>query len=254
MKLTQLMAGVCALGFLAAGALAQDQSGTVAAIEFQTPKNGMTSQYEQGRKTKAAWQKEQGGKTPLLVSQIISGERMGTYVVGQFGMHWADFDHPSISDEADLAEYNKTVGPYVEKLMAQYYEFLPEWSNPEAAGTTPKYLEVLTFHIRFGKGDEFQSAVAKVNEANKKLNVPGHASWYRLVNGGRSGTYVLTLDHADWASFAPNPAVKPIPERLREAFGEQEATKVMGQLDDSIASIYTEIAQPRPDLSYIPAQ
>jgi hypothetical protein len=253
MKITQLGACVCAFAFLAAGALAQDQSGTITSIEFQTPKNGMVKQYEEGRKMKAAWMKQQNDKTPLLVSEIMTGERTGTYVVGQFNMHWADFDHPSIPDSADLDEYTKVVGPYVEKMISTYYEFLPNVSNP-ASDMNPKYISVVTFHIRSGKSDDFMTAIARVHEANQKLNAPVHSSWYRLVNGGRGNTYVLTTDHADWASFGPNPAVKPLRDRLREAFGEQEAASVIERLDTSIDSTYSEIVQTRPDLSYIPAK
>ena len=117
-----------------------------------------------------------------------------------------------------------------------------------------KYISVTTFHIRYGKGDDFLSAIAKVREANQKLNVPVHSSWFHLVNGGPGGTYVLTTDPANWASFEDDPAVKPLRDRLREAFGEQEATSVIERLNGSVESTYSDLIQPRPDLSYIPAQ
>jgi hypothetical protein len=253
MKLMKLALSVCALGLLAGGALAQDQPGTIAGIEFQTPKNGMVTQYEEGRKVKAAWQKEQNDKTPLLVSEILTGERTGTYIVGQFNMHWADFDKPSVPDAADVHEYNNVVGPYVEKRVTTYYEFLPKWSNP-MSGMAPKYISVTTIHLRYGKGQDFQSVVEKIHEADQKVNAPVRNSWYRLVNGGRGGTYVITTDHADWASFEDNGAIKPIRDRLKEAFGEQEATALIQRLDDSIENTYSEMVQTRPDLSYIPAK
>lgn len=253
MNLMKFALGVCALGLLAGGALAQDQPGTIAGIEFQTPKNGMVTQYEEGRKAKAAWQKEQNDKTPLLVSEILTGERTGTYIVGQFNMHWADFDKPSVPDAADVHEYNNVVGPYVEKRVTTYYEFLPKWSNP-MPGMTPKFISVTTIHLKYGKGQDFQSVVEKIHEADLKLKTPVHNSWHRLVNGGRGGTYVITTDHADWASFEDNPAIKPIRDRLQEAFGEQEATALIQRLDDCIESTYSELIQTRPDLSYIPAK
>jgi hypothetical protein len=253
MKLMKLAATVCAVGFLAVGVLAQEKPGSIAGLEFQTPKNGMVKQYEEGRKAKVQWQKQQNDKDALLVSEVLTGENMGTYIVGRFGMHWADMDKPSVSDAADLEEYTKVVAPYVGKLTSAYYELLPAWSNP-SPDMNAKYISVVTFHIRYGKGDDFQSAVAKVHEANQKLNVPTHSSWYRLVNGGPGGTYVLTTGHANWASFQNDPAVKPLRDRLREAFGEQEAASVIERLSASIESTYSEIVQPRPDLSYVPAQ
>ena len=74
MKLMKLaVTTLCAVGFLAATTLAQDK-GTIAALEFQTPKNGMVKQYEDGRKAKVEWHKQQKDKTPLYVSQVLTGE------------------------------------------------------------------------------------------------------------------------------------------------------------------------------------
>ena len=92
MKLLKLAASLCAVAFLAVGAIAQDKPGTIAGLEFQTPKNGMVKQYEEGRKAKAEWHKQQKDKDALLVSEVLTGENMGTYIVGRFGMHWADMD------------------------------------------------------------------------------------------------------------------------------------------------------------------
>jgi hypothetical protein len=253
MKLMKLAATLCAVVFFAVGAIAQDKPGTIASLEFQTPKNGMVKQYEDGRKAKVEWHKQQKDKDALFVSEVLTGENTGSYIVGRFGMHWADMDKPSVTDAADLEQYRKVIGPYVEKLTTAYYEFLPKWSNP-SPDMSAKYIEVVSFHIKYGRGDDFRSAVAKVVEANQKLKVPYHYSWYRLANGGPGGTYVLTTDHANWASFEDDPAVKPLRDRLREAFGEQEAMSVIERLNSAIESTYSDLIQPRPDLSYLPAK
>lgn len=253
MKLLKFATAVCALGLFAAGAFAQDKPGNIAALEFQTPKNGMLKQYEEGRKAKVEWHKQQKDKEALFVSEVLTGENMGSFIVGRFGQHWADMDKPSVTDAADREQFNKVISPYVEKVTSAYYEFLPKWSNP-SPDMNAKYISVVTFHIRYGRGDDFQSAIAKVVEANQKLNVPTHYSWYRLVNGGPGGTYVLTTDHANWASFDDDPAVKPLRDRLREAFGEQESMSVVERLNASVEGTTSEIVQPRPDLTYVPAK
>jgi hypothetical protein len=253
MKLLKFATALCAAGLFAFGAFAQDKPGTIASLEFQTPKNGMVKQYEEGRKAKVEWHKQQKDKEALLVSEVLTGENMGTYIVGRFDQHWADMDKPSVTDTADREQFNKVISPYVEKVTSAYYEYLPKWSNP-SPDMNAKYISVVTFHIRYGRGDDFQSAIAKVQEANQKLNVPTHYSWYRLVNGGPGGTYVLTTDHANWASFEDDPAVKPLRDRLREAFGEQESTSVVERLNGSVEGTTSELIQPRPDLSYVPAK
>ena len=77
MKLMKLAATLCAVGFFAVGALAQDKPGTIAGLEFQTPKNGMVKQYEDGRKAKVEWHKQQKDKDALYVSEVLTGENTG---------------------------------------------------------------------------------------------------------------------------------------------------------------------------------
>lgn len=253
MRLFKLTAALGVLPLVALSAAAQGQPGNIAALEFQTPKIGMVKQYEDGRKQKAEWHKQQKDTQALYVFETLTGERTGTYIVGRLGQHWADFDNPAVTDAADLAEYQKVIGASVEKLVSAYYELLPKWSNP-STDMNAKYTEVFTFHVRYGKGDDFRSAVARAHEARQKVNSPSHYRWYHLANGGPGGTYVLTVEHANWASFEDDPAVKPLRDDLRAAFGEQEAMSVIERINGSIESTYSEVIQFRPDLSYIPAK
>jgi len=253
MKFTNLLS-VFATVFLAAlSASAQGDKSSVTALEFQTPKNGMTAQYEAGRKTKAAWHKQQKDPLMLFVLKVLTGENTGTYIVGRSDQHWADFDKPPIPDQADEDEYNKVVAPYVEKMTAAYFESMPKVSNP-GSEMGAKYTAVTSFHIRFGKADDFRSAIERIHDAAEKTKWPFHYRWSRLANGGHGGTYVLLVDHANWASFEDDPAIKPLRDILREAFGEQEAMSVIERLDASIESTYSEIVEFRADLSYIPAK
>jgi hypothetical protein len=248
-----MTAALGALLLVALSASAQGQPGNIAALEFQTPKNGMVKQYEDGRKQKVDWHKQQKDAQALYVFETLTGDRTGTYIVGRLGQHWADFDNPSVTAAADLATYQQLIGASVEKLVTAYYEFLPKWSNP-STDMNAKYTEVITFHVRFGKGDDFRSAIARAADARQKVKSPAHYSWYRLVNGGPGGTYVITIEHANWASLEDDPAVKPLRDDLRSAFGEQEAMSVIERLNASIESTYSELIEFRRDLSYIPAK
>ena len=69
---------------------AQNQPGNLAALEFQTPKNGAVKEYEAGRKQKVDWHKQQKDTQALYVWEIISGDSTGSYIVGHLGQHWAD--------------------------------------------------------------------------------------------------------------------------------------------------------------------
>ena len=241
--------------FVACSLAAQDKPGTLAAIEFQKPKNGMVPQYEAGRKQKAAWHKQQNDPQPLLVWETLSGENTGAYLVGRFNQHWADFDKPAISDEADLAQFQKVVGAYVDSVTARYYEFLPKISNPPSGATMPpKFSEVIIFQVRYGKGSDFRSAIDRIYEASQKTKWPLNYEWYELVNGGQTGEFVLSLPHNNWADFEDKPDVKPFRDMLKEAFGRAEADSIVDRIDHSVEKETSEIIQFRPDLSYLPGK
>jgi quinol monooxygenase YgiN len=244
-----MLLAVCSL-------FAQEKPGTLASIEFQKVKGQSVPQYEAGRKQKIAWHKQQNDPLALLVWATISGDDTGTYLVGHFGQHWADYDKPVVTDEADLAEFQKVIGAYVESVTTRYYGFLPKISNPVNAGSNmpEKFSEVLIFHVRSGKISDFRSAIARIYEGTVKTNWNVHYDWYQLVNGGEDGTFVLSFPHKSWADFEDKPDAKPYRDMLKEAFGQAEADSIQDRLDHSIEKLTSEIIQFRPDLSYLPGK
>ena len=249
-------ASVCAVVFLVAGfsASAQSTPGNIAALETQTPKTGMTQQYEQGRKQKAEWHKQQKDPEALYVFETIAGDSTGTYLVGRLGEHWADMDKPPIPDAADAEEYNKAVGPYVQSIVTRYWELLPKISNPDTGALPAKYNEILNFHVRYNKQGAFRSAIARFSDAAQKAKWPVHFEWYVLEFGGLEGTYAAVIPRANWTDFEEKPDVKPFREMLKDALGQDEADSVLDRLNASVESVTTEIIQFRQDLSYIPAK
>jgi hypothetical protein len=242
--------GACLLSWTAA--VAQQNPGNIAALEFQKPKNGMVKQYEDARKQKAAWHLQQKDSQPLMVWQILTGEGTGTYIVGRTGQHWADLDKPSIPDQADLDEYNKVVSPYVESMQARYYQYLPKVSNMNIAGAPEKYTEVVVFQVRYGHEADFMSGITRVTEAAQKTKWPVQYGWFTLFNGGQGGEYVLIIPHKNWAAFEDNPNVKPFQDMLKDAFGQEESDSIMNRFNSSVEKQYNEIDEFRADLSYIP--
>ena len=254
MKRNRMLSALGIMLFVAGSLAAQEKPGTLAALEFQKPKNGMVPQYEAGRKQKAAWHKQQNDPQPLLVWQTLSGDDTGTFLVGRFGQHWTDLDKPAISDEADLAQFQKVVGLYVDSVVARYYEAMPKISNPTGAKMPAKFSEILTFHVRYGKDSDFRSAIGRVYEAAQKTKWPVNFGWYVLANGGPTGIYVLSLPRNNWADFEDKPDVKPFRDMLKEAFGQAEADSIVDRIDHSVEKETSEIIQFRPDLSYLPAK
>ena len=258
MKHTHLMSALGVMlvvaGCLGAQDKNDDKPGTLASIEFQKVKGSNVPQYEAARKQKAAWHKQQKDPLPLLVWEIMSGDETGTFVVGRFDQHWSDYDHPVVTDEADLAEFQKVVGSYVDSVTTRYYDYLPKISNATGDTGPQKFSEIITFEVRPGKGSAFRSAIDRIYEGTVKTKWAVNYGWYALVNGGKAGTYVLSIPHKNWADFEDNPNVKPFRDMLKEAFGQQEADSIVDRLDDSISKETSEIIEYRPDLSYLPSK
>lgn len=189
-----------------------------------------------------------------MVWETLTGPDTGTYIVGRLNQHWADFDKPPIPDQTDLAEYQKVVGNYVESLVARYYESMPKISNPPSPGSAPKFSEIVTFHVRYGKGSDFRSAISRIYDAAQKTKWPVNFEWYALASGGNTGTYVLVLPRNSWADFEEKPDVKPFREMLKEAFGQAEADSIVDRIDHSVQGETSEIIQFHPELSYLPAK
>ena len=186
--------------------------------------------------------------------EIISGDDTNTYIVGQPPQRWADMDTPSIPQATDLAEYNKVIGNYVEKLVIRYYEFLPKISNPPDSQLPLKYEEVIAFHVKYGKDMEFEKAITRIKDAATKTNWANKWEWYRLSNGGSGDEWVLVLPHDNWAGFADNPNIKPVRDMVKDAFGDKEMQSIFNSLTDSVMDQTSQIIQFRPDLSYIPGK
>jgi hypothetical protein len=246
-----ILAALSVMLLAGVSAFAQQNPGTIATLEFQTPKSGMAKQYEDGRKQKAEWHKQQKDSQPLLVWETITGDHTGTYIVGRLGQHWADLDKPSVPEQSDIDEYNKVVGAYVQSLVTRYYEFLPKISKPPDSHQPPKYSEIITYSLRPGKAEDFRATITRVTEGIEKTKWPVHFEWYTLATGGSNDTYVLVIPHANWADLEDKPDMKPFPEMLKDAFGPAEAESLIKRLDAATEHETNEMIQFRPDLSYL---
>jgi hypothetical protein len=255
MKRKKLLSALGVMLFVAGSLAAQEKPGTLASVEFQKIKNGMVPQYEAGRKQKAAWHKQQNDPLPLLVWETLSGDNTGTFLVGRFNQHWADLDKPAVTDEADVAEFQKVMGAYVDSVVTRYYDFLRKISNPRSGATMPsKFSEIIIFQVRYGKNSDFRSAIDRIYEASQKTKWPLNYEWYELANGGQTGEFVLSLPRNNWADFEDKPDVKPYRDMLKEAFGQEEADSIVGRIERSVEKETSDIIQFRPDLSYLPGK
>ena len=237
---------------LALPALAADRAGDLAIINTHTPKAGATEKYEAARKKHMAWHKAQKDPWSWLTWEIVSGEASGSYYTGSFGHAWKDLDGQEKLEKADIADFDKGIGPTLGRSFTSYYKLRPDLSLSPPSAEPPSAYSVLTFFLLTPDGgNDFLDTVKKINDGIKKTSYPqsGPSSWYQLVNGGESPMYVLSGGRANWAAFeAPG---KSLDQMMEEAYGKEQGAAILAKGRKAIRSQRTETIKYRPDLSYV---
>ena len=240
-------------GALPKPVVAQQKPGNLILIGELTPKPAAVQQFEQGLKQLAAWHGSIKDPQSRAVFQQITGEKRGTYLIVLRGMHWADLDSSTPSDEQEQAEFSKAMGDTVAKHVVRTYEEIPKLghSGSPARNRPAKYYEIDTFHVPLGKQDRFAAAVARFREAFEKTKAPGDFICSALSEGGQFGTWELAFGHDTAADFGGPPP----DEILKNAFGSTEADSIVREFSDLTGGFFTEeVVQFRPDLSYFPGE
>lgn len=235
-------------------AAAQQEKGNVGFIVFVNvkAKAGHQAEFEAAAKAHMEEVHRKGNDDWRWVAwQTITGPGSGTYGFGTFDHHWADFDNPKVSREADEADAMARMGPHTESVEATYWVHLRDLSRPGDEAEFP--LETVTiFQLHQGKDGDFRRLVAKARAAAEKTNRPVRVNWWELVNGGTHPTYALTIPRANWAAMAP-PA-QSFEAMLEEVYGREDAADMLKGFSKSVKSVSSEIIKTRPDLSYTPAK
>lgn len=104
----------------------------------------------------------------------------------------------------------------------------------------PRGFSVLSVIVKQGGGQTFEQAAAKFKAANEKLNMPSIFASSPGIGDNRLYTFAQPFD--SYAELAEQRNV------LVEAFGEEEAAKTFALLGESVESLSSFIAIPRPDL------
>jgi hypothetical protein len=226
----------------------------VCRIFFQTPKPGMTQQFEAARKKHNAFHGSQKDTWTWNTFAIQTGDNTGTYVTSTCGHSWKDFDDwEAKMGKADAADAGASIGPTVQNGRNGFYLYRADMSLAPANQPPGAIAAVTVYTLHPSATPDFVAAIKKVNDAlNKQTDWPKTSGWLQLMNGGESPTFVLIQQRKSWADFAPLP--KSVQDVLAEVYGKEEADAIQKTVRDSTARLWTEAATYRQDLSYMPAK
>jgi len=240
----------CTLLFVCTTVLAQSSPQLVSEVNISTPKPGMTAQWEAGRKQHSAFHAAQKDTWSILVWEIMTGERTGSYMMASPGHNWKDFDAREAFNKLDGPDVAKNMGPYTAGNTMSYYVFRDDMSMSKPPATPAKMRTTVAYTLIPEHLNDFIDAVKKINAGVQKTNYPVKPSrWYGLANGGEAPTFVLVTDRASSADMEP--PEKKLEDALKEAYGDS-GPQLLDQLRHSCRRIVSEMSEFRPDLSYIP--
>lgn len=230
--------------------LAQSSPQLVSEVHVATPKPGMTTQWEAGRKQHSAFHAAQKDTWNIFVWEILTGERAGSYVMSSPGHNWKDFDARDAFNKMDAPDVEKTMGASTAGSTTAYYIYRDDLSLTKPPATPAKMRTTASYMVIPEHVNDFTEAIKKINAAIQKTNFPAKPSrWYQLANGGDAPTFVLVTDRASWGDMEP--PEKKLEDALTEAYGDS-GPQVLDQLRRSAKRIVTEMSVYRSELSYVP--
>ncbi len=225
----------------------------VCRIFFQTPKPGMTAQFEAARKKHNQFHASQKDTWTWNTYQIQTSELTGTYVTSTCGHSWKDFDTwEQKMGKVDATDAGASIGPTVQGGNNAFYTYRSDMSLSADMPMAPM-VSVTIYTLHPGAAPDFIDAVKKVNDAlNKQPDWPKTSGWLQLSNGGEAPTFVLLNARQNWGEFAPRD--KSPQDVLTESIGKEAADAVYKTFRESTAHLQVHAAAYRPDLSYTPAK
>ena len=244
---TRFHAWLACIVLVSTGAAAADDE--VAELYFNSVKPGMGYVYELGRKNHMAF--HAGHRDPMtwLTWEVVTGDSVGSYIIGTFGHRWEDFDGRESFDAADAPDAEANMGPSEAGSQQSFYLFRRDLSRPEAVAPLPSKYALLTVYRLVPAGvADFVNGVMKLKAARIKTGRPGQSAWYELVNGGEGPTFLLSEPKDTWAAFqSPDESLDDL---MRETYGGRGAV-ILSAMRKAIRSTYSETIEYRPDLSYV---
>jgi hypothetical protein len=235
-------------------AINAQNANNVCRIYFTKPKPGADAQYEAGRKKHMQFHRSQNDTFTWGTWLIGTGENTGTYVTSTCGHAWKDFDAwEKRMGKADTADGAINLSP---STAASWNGFYVERADVSLAAPNrpPAPMVAVTIYVlKPGAATEFIGAVTKIGDALKKLpDFPKTSVWLQLVNGGEGPAFVLLSDRQNFGDMAAGP--QGVIDAVNAAYGKETGDQIFKTLRDSTAHTFTELAEYRADLSYVPGK
>ena len=152
----------------------------------------------------------------------------------------AAFDRLGAADGEHVADATSIFATYREDLS-----YHPGVNMPEM-----RYLMVVTFRVKPGRGEDFAAARKIVNAAHEKARMDEHWATYEVTSGASTGTYLLFLPMKSMAAM--DAAQEMHGKAYVEALGAENEKKVADLTNASLESSTATLFALSPAMSYPP--
>lgn len=233
---------------------AEDAIGGDAAFLFAYhPKSGQEAKFAEGYRAHLDWHRRNGDPLPWYGWTVSSGDRIGMFVDGSFGIAFAAFDK-RVRPAEDGADFARTAAPYSDVAYRKVMRLMPhlgtatrlEDRNPSAA------IEVMTVAVRPGKTALFESSLEKLVAAVKRADRKPEFSVYRQLSGGAEPSYLVMFPRDGYAYFGTDTA--SLDAVIREHVDAEIERELLEMLAGSVQSARVETWRYRKDMSHLPSE
>ena len=116
----------------------------------------------------------------------------------------------------------------------------------QAQDELTQYFWVLDVQTAPGKAGQFENYVRQVQEGAAKIGEPGAVAVFQTLLGGQIGRYFVARPFDSWDEMD---SWKPVPQILAEAYGQDEALKMLATGGESIISIENTVQSTQQNFS-----
>lgn len=116
-----------------------------------------------------------------------------------------------------------------------------------AQNAPAEFLMVYDIQVRPGAHPQFEEYIRKIREAADEVGAPQHWVTSQVTFGGPGNHYVIALQFDEWGALDGWDAV---PQILEQAYGEDEAAKIVQSGFAAVEHSENTINRLLPDLSY----
>ncbi|HSR54248.1 MAG TPA: hypothetical protein VLV83_25770 [Acidobacteriota bacterium] len=214
------------------------------------PKEGMEALFRQGYRRHLEWHREKNDPLVWYGWTVVTGERIGQFIDGTFGLAFADFDR-RVEPAADRADFAQTTAPFANPVYRRAYRLRTQLStaSPLEEREPPPMIAAIHVRVRPGKEEVFEEALRRLRARLQESSDPSPYTWYQLINGGEHPSYLWMIPVFGFASLETSPVT--LADLVSHALPPDRAAALQASLAQAVHGSVSEIWLYQPDLTYL---